>query len=79
MKVTFKLFATLRDYLPPEARANSCVVEVDRGTTIQELLDRFEIPAQIELIILLNGKHAAATHELVDGDVLAAFPPIAGG
>ena len=83
MKVTLKLFATLSDYLPPEAkRTNSLDLEVDEGTTPQQLIDRFRLPAKMCHLVLVNGHFvppaARATRSLGAGGTLAIWPPVAG-
>ncbi len=45
MKVTFKLFASLQDYLPAEAKQkNALELEVPEGTTIAQVIERFGLP-----------------------------------
>lgn len=84
MDITFKLFATLTDYLPPEAkRSNQLAMSVPDGTTVQQVVDRFNLPPKLVHLALVNGHYIAhekrASHALVQGDVLAVWPPIAGG
>ncbi len=79
MKVTAKLFATLRDHAPLGSSGRAFEVEAAAGATVQELLDAWEIPGDMPLLILVNSVHATRDHVLRDGDVLAVFPPIAGG
>jgi sulfur carrier protein ThiS len=84
MNITFKLFATLTDYLPAEVRrSNQIVMDVASGTTIMQVIDSFSLPPKLVHLVLVNGKYIApenrGTHALVDGDVLAIWPPVAGG
>lgn len=84
MKITLKLFATLTDYLPPESKYTNIVdLDVADGATITQVIDPYRLPpAQVHLV-LVNGRYIApehrAAHVLVAGDVLAIWPPIAGG
>ena len=84
MKITFKLFATLTDYLPAQARSSN-VLELDiaQGATINQVIEPFGLPRKLVHLVLVNGKYIAPdqrpTHGLVEGDVLAIWPPIAGG
>ncbi|MDE2372214.1 MAG: MoaD/ThiS family protein [Burkholderiales bacterium] len=84
MRITFKLFASLGAYLPLEHRiGNAMALEVAEGATVAEVIDRFALPpAQVHLV-LINGHYIApgerGTRALIDGDVLAIWPPIAGG
>ncbi len=84
MKITFKLFATLTDYLPPEARtANQVEMDVAPDATILQIIEPFGLPLKLVHLVLVNGKYIApeqrGTTTLTEGDVLAIWPPIAGG
>jgi molybdopterin converting factor small subunit len=79
MKVTVKLFAYLRDHLPDGCQGNACSRELDRGATVGGVLDALQIPKDISLLVFRNATHAGRDEILEDGDVLAVFPPIAGG
>ena len=84
MKITFKLFASLTEYLPHEVRtSNQMDLEVAEGATILQIIAPFSLPEKMVHLVLINGKYIAtedrATHALQPGDVLAIWPPIAGG
>jgi len=84
MQITLKLFATLTDYLPPDARrANQVALELPDGTTVTQAHAPFGLPAKLVHLVLVNGSYIAPelrdTRALVEGDVLAIWPPIAGG
>ena len=84
MKVTFKLYASLTDYLPAEARIGNIVeLDVAEGTPIAKLIEPFGLPHKLVHLVLVNGVYVAPadrlTRVLNDGDVLAIWPPIAGG
>jgi sulfur carrier protein ThiS len=84
MKVTLKLYASLTDRLPAEARASHRVeLNIDPGTTLLDVIRRQSIPEAVCAIVLIDGKWVArpdrATRVLSEGDVLAIWPPVAGG
>lgn len=80
MKIQLRLFASLAGYLPdPKASSFSNLMEIEEGTSIQSLLTRLKIPADIPKIIFLNGIHAEESAVLREGDRLGIFPPLAGG
>lgn len=84
MRVTFKLFAMLQDYLPLEARkGNALVLELEEGSTIQQVIDRFGLPHKSCHLVLVDGNfippELRGVHSLKDGETLAIWPPIAGG
>ena len=77
MVVKLKFFAGLREYLPPGESPYSA--ELADGATVAEVFRRFGVPPEKPRIILVNGRHADPDHVLADGDLLAVFPPVAGG
>lgn len=83
MKITFKLFATLTDYLPPERHYNALELDVAPHTTIGDLVERFRLPPKQVHLVLVNGvfiePQLRTSRILSDGDVLAIWPPVAGG
>ena len=84
MKITLKLFATLTDYLPPEAhRSNQIALDADPRASVLDIIEPYGLPPKLVHLLLVNGKYIApeqrATHTLAEGDVLAIWPPIAGG
>lgn len=76
MKITIKLFATLR-----QGRFKIGEFEYPEGTTVGQVLDKLIISRQeMEIgIIFINGKHADFSTIIKAGDILAIFPPVAGG
>lgn len=84
MQVTLKLFASLTEYLPPESRyTNITTLDLAPGTSIAQVVETYKLPPKWVHLVLVNGVYVAsenrATHALVEGDVLAIWPPIAGG
>ena len=84
MNITLKLFATLTDYLPAESRYTNIVeLDVATGTTIGQIIEQYRLPPKWVHLVLVNGVYIApedrAAKELIEGDVLAIWPPIAGG
>ena len=83
MKITFKLFATLTDYLPPSRKYNAVELEIAAATTIADLVERFQVPPKLVHLVLVNGVYVApgerAKRTLQEADVLAIWPPVAGG
>lgn len=85
MKITFKLFASLTDYLPANRERGSNFVDIDvpEGASIGEVVAPFGLPQKLVHLVLVNGVYVApderGTRRLSEGDVLAIWPPIAGG
>ncbi len=84
MNITFKLFATLTDYLPVEARrSNIIALNVAADAPISQIIEPFGLPSKLVHLVLVNGRYIEPekrlTTTLAEGDVLAIWPPIAGG
>ena len=84
MQITFKLYATLTDYLPlDKRRSNQMTLEVRPQATVAEVIAPFDLPPKQVHLVLINGHFVPpaerASRTLNEGDVLAVWPPIAGG
>ena len=83
MQITLKLYASLGVYLPSHAKRNEASVEVAEGTTILEVLDRYQVPRASCHLVLRNGifqpPASRAQVRLAPGDAIAVWPPVAGG
>ncbi len=84
MQITFKLFASLGDHLPASVRpGNEMPLTVAEGATIAQVIEPFALPPKLVHLVLVNGQYIAPeqrlTQVLQEGDVLAIWPPIAGG
>jgi sulfur carrier protein ThiS len=79
MKVTLNLFATLSQYMPKKAKDRPCIIEVDEGTRVRDLLKGLKIPAKKAKLVFLNGVHSKGHEILKEGDRVGVFPPIGGG
>lgn len=84
MQITFKLYASLTVYLPEAARRDNRVsLELAEGTTVGQIIAPLGMPEKLVHLVLVNGVYVQPeqrlTHVLNDGDVLAIWPPIAGG
>ena len=83
MKITFKLYATLSDYLPAGQRHNAVELEIEPHTTIGDLIERFNLPKKLVHLVLVNGVYVEPwqrmARTLEAGDALAIRPPVAGG
>ena len=72
---TVKFFANLRASAPPKK-----IVSLPIGSTVSTVLDMFTISKETKLIILINGSpHKKRETIIKDGDIVAIFPPLAGG
>ncbi|GAW93269.1 MoaD/ThiS family protein [Calderihabitans maritimus] len=74
MKITVKLFATLRT-----GRFKVETREYNPGTTVGEVIKDLNIAEEEAALILVNGRHAQLDYQLSEGDTLSLFPPLGGG
>ncbi len=83
MKLNFKLFAGLSEYLPADAKDNAVVVDIGEDDCVFDVIARFNIPAEMIHLVLLNGVYLhpeqRSTTNFKAGDTLAIWPPVAGG
>lgn len=83
MRVQLELYASLMKHLPPEAVRHRVQVEIEPGMTAHALLDRYQVPFEQAHLVLRNGVflHQEERNQtlLEDGDVIAVWPPVAGG
>ncbi|MBM3299194.1 MAG: MoaD/ThiS family protein [Deltaproteobacteria bacterium] len=79
MKVQLILYASLARLLPPGSSGNTCFLEVESGSTIADLMETLNVPADLVKVVFLNGRHARDGDPVKDGDRVGVFPPVAGG
>lgn len=83
MKITFKLYAGLQEFLPKGAKDNAIELEITETTSIDMIASNHRLPPELLQLVLVNGVFIPPSkrpdHLLVEGDVLAIWPPVAGG
>ncbi len=84
MNITLKLYASLAQHLPPQAAGSNAVqIDIAPQATIADIIAPFNLPMKLVHLVLINGVYVApqdrADRTLKEGDVLAIWPPSAGG
>lgn len=84
MKITFKLYATLQHLLPAGAVKNAVLIEIADDSSLHDVIDRFQVPRELAHLVLVNGVFQCEADRdqpglLKEDDVLAIWPPVAGG
>ena len=77
------MYASLAKYLPNDAKRNIIQIEVETDVTVFKLLENYRVPVDSVHLVLLNGVYIEPPDRdkpiFKDGDVLALWPPVAGG
>lgn len=82
MILTFKLYASLSEYLPHGSHDQQIKVDVAEDTTPVMLLERYGVPLTEVHLVLVNGVFVPPSERnnpLSEGDQLAVWPAVAGG
>ncbi|MGA3173350.1 MAG: MoaD/ThiS family protein [Syntrophorhabdales bacterium] len=79
MEVAVKLFGNLGHYLPKGGNRFSLSKALDDGATVEDLLRSLDIPGEVPVIVIVNGRRVEGFHVLSDGDEVNLFRPIGGG
>jgi sulfur carrier protein ThiS len=83
MQINIEFYASLMQYLPPGKSRFRREIRVDDAQRLDKLIEQFHIPEKMAHIVLVNGKFVDADkrqeRELVEGDVVSIWPPVAGG
>ena len=84
MNIKFKLYATLQHKLPPTAVNNAVEIDVDENITLHQVIDKFGVNRKDAHLVLVNGTYIEPEDRdragiVVENDVVAVWPPVAGG
>ena len=83
MKITLKMFVSLTQYLPSWAVRNIAEIEVADDLSVHQVIDLYQVPRASAHLILINGVYVLPQDRdrpiFRPGDVLAIWPPVAGG
>ena len=74
MVVEVRLFATFR-----EGRFKEKELELPEESSLSDLLKHLKIPEKDAKVMIVNGLAVSVDHKLSNEDVVAIFPPVAGG
>ncbi len=72
--IEVRLFAFFR-----EGRGKIIFLPPEKIKTVQDILDELNISVDDLAICLINGFHSKPEDNVSPGDILALFPPVAGG
>lgn len=83
MDISVTLFGGLRQFLPAGSSFNKCKIGIDRGASLESLLEQIPIPETKPYIVILNDERVAresyAEITIEADDEVVLLPPIKGG
>ena len=79
MRIEIRTFATLRRYLPELGIGEPKIMEVEPGTTMDEIREMLGLPADEVKIIMRNNLHVEPNVIVENGDRITYIPAVAGG
>ena len=74
LRVTFRFYQELNDFLPPERRKVSFSVEAPKNCTVKSLIEDLGVPHTEVDLILVNGASVGFSHRPGEGDVISVYP-----
>ena len=75
VKIQLKLYATLRKFAPGDGDE----LDIEPGSSVNDILKQLGIPDIEAKLIFINGKKVAIDAILKGGERLGIFPPVGGG
>ena len=83
MKMHLELYASLMEKLPPGNDRFRRTIDVNEGTSVQQVIEHFRIADEEAHIVLVNGHFVnggdRSQRILEAGGVVSIWPPVAGG
>jgi molybdopterin synthase sulfur carrier subunit len=79
MKIQLKLYGNLRSLSPGGQAGIAMEIELPDGSSLQDLVDQMQIPAEETKVAFVNGLVREWDYVLQDGDKAGIFPPVGGG
>ena len=80
MTVLVKLYATLRQFAPPDNELGEFFEVEFNGTTISDLIEQLGLTQEQARIVFVNDSQTSdLSSTLVNGDRIVMFPPVGGG
>ena len=73
------LSSTLRKYIPDYDPDKGYEVQVQKGTTVSDLCEQINIPADMVTVIMVDGRAKNPDHILNGSERVHLFPAIGGG
>ena len=79
MKITVKLFGTLRSYCKRYKHTSGIELETDSEIKVSQVIEQLKFPVSQVGIVTINGKLVKAEDTVPEGAEVKVFQPLAGG
>jgi molybdopterin converting factor small subunit len=79
LTVEVRVFATLRQFLPELGIGEAKIIQLEPGTTLNDLREMLGLPQAGVKVIMRNNLQAFPDDLVADGDRIAYIPAVAGG
>lgn len=85
MKIGLKLMATIAHLMPPGPQvAHKVEIDVDEDVTLNDIIEKHKVAPELAHLVLINGTYIEPHQRnqpglIRENDVVAIWPPVAGG
>lgn len=79
VEIEVDMFFTFKKFLPPGNTVNPTRITVRDGVTVSGLAEALNVPSDVEMVVIVNGRYREGDYQLRSGDKVSIFPPINGG
>lgn len=77
MKIRVEFQSYLDQYSP--TGENEFTYDAPEGSTIADLLQKFEVPPEMSAVLVVGESAATPEHVLSEGERVTVIPPVSGG
>jgi hypothetical protein len=74
MRISFRFYSELNDFLPAELRSREFTLEILQRTTVKDAIESLGIPHPEVDLVLINGQSRGFDSILSDNDLVSVFP-----
>ncbi len=74
IEATFRFYAELNDFLPPNQRGQSRSLTFSQHQTVKHLIESLGVPHPEVALIRVNGQAVDFASQLTDGDLIEVYP-----
>lgn len=79
MKITVKLFGTLRSHCKGYKHVSGIELKTDSKISVSQVIEKIGLPASQVGIVTINGKLVKACDSVPENSEVKVFQPLAGG